>query len=89
MAATVRRVAAPYKDIEKTVCAMWANPCNNPSVSASPSQLPCRGAVIAYLPQIPVSLSVLGLLAAAAVRRVAAPYKVTAYSNEQGDFYKV
>ena len=47
MAAAVRRVAAPYKDIEKqsSLC-KGANPCNNPSVSASPSQLPCRGAII-------------------------------------------
>ena len=42
-----RRVAAPYKDIKKqnSLC-KGINPCNNPSVLASPSQLPCRGAIL-------------------------------------------
>ena len=54
MAAAVRRVAAPYRNIEKqnSLC-KEVGPCNNPSVSASPSQLPCRGAIIEVEPPHP------------------------------------
>ena len=41
MAAAVRRVAAPYEVRVNEFCADFTA---NPSVSASPSQLPCRGA---------------------------------------------
>ena len=58
-AAAVRRVAAPYKDIEKqkSLC-KGANPCCNPSVSALPSRFFCRGAIIApENPALPLSPS--------------------------------
>ena len=45
-----RRVADPYKDIEKqNSLYKGVNPCNTPSVSASPSQLPLhKGAEIKF-----------------------------------------
>ena len=45
------------------------------------SSVSCKTLSACGLPPVPST--------AAAVRRIAAPYKVTAYSNEQGNFYKV